>query len=260
MTTANIMLTIDQNRELIDLNQTVQGAVAGLNTAITTDVHSDIAVKKSEANDAISRYNETRQNVLYSLIMATENPMLTALTIGYVDVLKLSMKREKDSDIEWAEANMSRDVIDLIAIENMHGKFSKNGQWRYWVEKFTFNMAARASADVGYSSDKFAKAYRISDVARSCDIGATPTSTTQMVKQLQLIADAIIFKDNGQGKNAYKVINADVNYILYVMCKRGKTDLSISMPRTATMIKLITEVMHRIVTDGAYTPEFETKR
>ena len=95
-------------------------------------------------------------------------------------------------------------------------------------------------------------------LAREIDLGGTPDSNTQICKQLQMVVDAIIYEDNGKGKNLYRVNNHDVAYLLMVYTQRNnKKVCSVRIAKNSYMHKLVLDVMHRILTGKVYDLEFQ---
>lgn len=250
---------MEANKTANELFEIAEKAVNQLNKIIADDKHSEIKSQRKLATEAVEAANAAYRKESNAIFLAAEYPFFEAIKTGYIDCLRLNVTVNKDTGLEEASIETGEEVVDLRALEDecKNKMLAHNGKWIYWAEKFTFVMAARVNADIGGDSKKFTQMYKISQTARDCDIGATPTSNAQMLKQLQAIIDGILFEDNGEGLNVYKALSKDVNYINRVMTKRGKGRLSVSMPRQSTMIRLVTEVLHRIVTGGAYTSEYE---
>ncbi|MEG1562324.1 MAG: hypothetical protein RR365_01105 [Bacteroides sp.] len=246
-------------KTLLELKADVETAVTEANKAILTDSFKAIGGAKKTVNDVLGLYNAAVQEEEFSRLYATEDPMLEAIKKLELPTLSVGFKPDKDTGIEQGSVRDSSSIINLISFEdNSEVPVVPNGQWRYMTEKFAYLMTLRANADIGNNNvDVKSKWKYIDTKSRDVDLGATPTSTTQMTIQLQKIVDAILFMDNGKGENEYKVLKKDVQYILYTMCGRGKKPLSVSMPKRDTMVVLITQVLHRLVMGLSYTAEYD---
>jgi len=247
-------------KTLMELRAEAEASVAELNKAILSDSHKAIKDANAKASATISEYNMLVQNEEFSVILGYEDPMLEALTRLTLPCIKTTTRVEKDTGYEHAEIQEDKAVINLVALEEASEvPLFPNGQWRYWLASLTYRLAARAYQDSGGDAKDFSNTFKMSEGAKGVDLGATPTSNAQIVKQLQAIVDAIYFVDNGEnvGLNQYKVLTKDVKYMLYIMCSRGRKTLSVSLPKTSTMLRLVTEVLHRIVTDADYTAEYD---
>lgn len=132
--------------------------------------------------------------------------------------------------------------------------------WRYKVEKLGFLLTLRAAKDLKLPDTdvaKIHKMYRIDDIARKEDMGATPDSNNQLCKLLQKVIDAILYVDNGSGKNVYACNSHDVGYLLRAFSRKGKERLTIRVSDAKALHGLIVDVMHRIITGGKYGLEYK---
>lgn len=79
-----------------------------------------------------------------------------------------------------------------------------------------------------------------------------PISKTTLTKELQRLVDAIIFEDNGEEKNIYKVTSQDIAFMVLTACKAGKQPKTVTMPKGNTVIKLVVQVINRILKGDSY--------
>ena len=248
-TTVETNVTLDQRID--QLFHVAELEVEQWNAAIEVDSYSLIFECKEKLNITLETLNTLRRKQAYIRFAASLNPMLAALTDGFISI-------NKTSKVKGEEAYELVETDDLVNLKEFakacKGKIANNQYWYYGLECFSFLMAARANDDIGGDSVKFLSKYKISKKAKREGLAETPTSMAQMIKELQKVIDGIIFEDNGKGVNKYKVISKDVNRILLVMCKDGN-GLEVRLPRVDTMLRLVTKAAHRIVTNGEYPAE-----
>ena len=203
-----------------------------------------------ECNDAIRYEFDTKY-------LATENPFREAILELTIPIFKPYEREDKKT--HKISVVMEQNVLDFVNLLRLEAAsktpLAAHGQWHYWVEKLAFNVGARATKEIDGDLSKFEKAFKIDEVAKACDIGATPTSNSDLTKQLQKIVDGIIFEDNGNGENAIKVLTKDVKWLLLICCKEKRENRNVVMPRKDTMIRLVMKVINRILTDGTYEAE-----
>lgn len=261
----NTNMNTNMSTEMVELLIKADDNVKIVNKAIADDVYSDIIAAKAKLKIAVEKYNEAAKKEAYNdyLNRPDNEVFIHALKNAYYDAKSVSYKPDSMSKTETASLEDVEELVNLIELEDVDVRqLSVNGQWRYWLEKFTKLMTARVVADIGDANDmkRFISCYKISAKADSCDMGKTPTSNAQTVKALQTIVDGIVFNDNGKGLNTYKVTTKDVKYIEYLMCGKGKARRSISTPRFSTMLKLLTTALSRIILEGDYAVEFEESK
>jgi hypothetical protein len=135
------------------------------------------------------------------------------------------------------------------------GKLSTD--WKPYVEKFAQLVAIRHAENVGCTPERIKElstSYVMTQTAKALEIGKTPTSNTQMCKQLQQVIDKLIWKSiEGKNENGYRVNNYDVAFIEDTFAKASRkvaANLILSTPRDVEALLL--HVMHRLVVDGKY--------
>lgn len=240
-------------------------AVAATNAAILSDSYSEIGKNAAAMKEALDALNKAIREEAYETFFkdGAEGAMKRALTQGYVTQYKTKKVTDKSSGTETYEVDKTDAVIDLIEFESAYkgkGMLCHDGQWRFHVEKFAQYMALRASKEAETNQkDEITKLFSLSERAQKMETPKDPTSNASLSSMLQEIVDGIIWEGDGD-KNALKVINKDIKYILMVAYRKGRGKLSISSPKTKTMHGFITEVAHRLVTDGGYTVEFDMKK
>ena len=241
------------------LYETVNEAVDAMNQAIADDSYKAIAEAKAKMTKAFDDLNAEVVKEAYNDFLAKEKPMLAAIEQGYIDLYMSKVERNKLTGVEVYKIDKKlNNVVDIIGFEKFaNKKLFANGQWIWAVEAFIHNLTLKAIADIGTKEEKekFLKNRPLSDAARKCDVGGDPASLGSLTKALQKIVDGIIYEDNGEGLNKWKIDTRDVKYMIYLAFKRGRGKRSIAIPRDQTVVNLVVEVCNRLVTKGEYVFE-----
>lgn len=237
----------------------VDAAVVALNAALSTNKHNDIVAKQSELAESIAAHNKLVTTKLFLELSAEDNTMLSAIKMMTYNVLKSTSTKNKDTgvvtySVENTTAYINLEDLDLFC-RSREKKIASNDFFVSRIEKFAQLVSLRVCTDLKLDVAKIKKSYYISTVARDIDLGKTPTSNTQMLKQLQMVLDAIIYVDDN-GKNKYKVSSHDVEFIRSTMTRHGKAAQSVSLPKVSTMLTLVLEVANRVVENKHYTAEY----
>lgn len=261
---ANINVNIEMTETTRSYYGNVLAAIDTVNDAIADDKYSEIATAKTAANEALATLNASVIKDAFDRFLDENNPVLAAITAGYVPLYAIKTERNKMTGTESVSLSVKENnVVDIVALE----KYSKrklfvNGRWPWWIEAFKNGLYNKVIEDVGTPAQKkkFFETFKISEAAKSCDMGANPSSYKSLTKAMQAIFDSVLFvakDDTEEGKklNKWKVDTRDVKYIIYLAFKRGKSRLSIAMPQDATIVNLMVEVMHRNVTNAEFVFE-----
>lgn len=143
-------------------------------------------------------------------------------------------------------------------------KLSISKLWSYDCERFNELLTLRAALDLGLKPDPILASYYLSSAAEEKRVGKTNAnalSNNSLTKELQAVVDAIIFDDDGNGNNKYKVNSHDVGYVLNAATKAGKERLTIVAAKHNWMRTLLLDVLYRVITpDAKYGIVFKGKK
>lgn len=253
-----------QTKTLSNLRIDADESIKEINQAVLDDSFKGIGIAKEKLESAVKEYNSLSIVMEYNKLASKKKPMLAAIEQYEIAIIAIKINKDKETDRLSYSLEPATRQIDLVAFEDFCKRDKKeiahDNMWRYKSEKFNLLVAYRTFKELGKDTKKMEDAYYISEVAKAINMGKTPTSKTQIQKMLQEVVNGIIFEDDGNGNNAYKVTSHDVAYILLLMSKKGKVAQSVAIPRTSSMNCLIFDVVNRIVENKEYTVEYTTKK
>ena len=207
-----------------------------------------------ELNGEVELYNEILRYQEYDKWLAEENPVLTAIKQAIVTQVGIKRSKIKDTGIPQLSLDTDKQVmVDLIAfddyaLDNERQVFALES-WRLRVDRVLKFVNARLMRDFrsedGRSCDKY-----VSEMLEG--EGKDLMSNTSLKQFCQDCIDGII----GEG---FTFKTKDVRYILGTAARQKSGGLKVAtdvkkvvLPRQATLVKLLTSAMYRIVTDGEY--------
>lgn len=247
---ADIKKIIGEHREVIVKK------IGEYNEALRENDLAKATRTEQELKDAEAAYAEAKCVEVFGELAQSENPIKAAVAMHSYLVVSHRVMREEGSVVGFEIVEDKVRQIDLVKFCEFC-KFPTN--WKYSVEKFNQLLALRTATELKMTKAQIKKicdSFYMSDLARQVEMGGTPDSNTAICKQLQQVFDAILFEDNGKGKNVYKVNNHDVAYLLMCYTKRGKKVLSVAVAKNAYIHRLVLDVMHRVVTGKSYDLEY----
>ena len=232
-------------------------------------------IEKSEASanieDFVNDYNHYVKIDIYNALMENDNPMLAAIKEIVIPVLRIrdikdvdGIVTKKSTEDENGNLNLVNKRIDLLDFDK-YSNFSIANEkgWQYKVERFNQLMCLKVALELGLTKgemNEISKTFYLSKMAEKIEQGKTPTSNTQALKELQSVIDAIIFEDNGNGKNKYKANSHDIAYLDRCIAKRGRSLLTVSVVNSRITRELVAEILNRIVTDKKYDVEYRKNK
>lgn len=257
-------MEITENKILTEIRERIVKNIDGYNKALaSSDLKTmnelDVALKQLEVD-----YQTEMAKVVYDACLATDNPLKTAVATYSYNVLSHKDNKEEGIVVERVLKDDRVRQIDLLKFckysQDKKAKIQLPTDWQYTVMKFNQLLCMRAAKELKFTAaqvKKIATTFYMEEIARKVNLGETPDSNTQICKQLQACVDAILFEDDGKGKNVYKVNNHDVAYLLMLYTKKGKSALAVQVAKHDFMRRLIGDVLNRIVTDGKYSLEYK---
>ncbi len=245
-------------KELEEYKGDVEKSIAEYNAALDENNFVKMSQAETALKAAETNYAKTKEEEVFEVLKAEENPVKAAIVEHSYNVVTHKVNRENGEIVGFELVTDRLRQIDLL-------KFCKYCDlptaWQYKVEKFNQLLALRTANDLKLPKAKIkdiCDSFYMNKLSREIDLGGTPDSNTQICKQLQMVVDAIIYEDNGKGKNLYRVNNHDVAYLLMVYTQRNnKKVCSVRVAKNSYMHKLVLDVMHRILTGKVYDLEYQ---
>ena len=240
-------------------------------------IRKDIEVRISAYNEALAKNDFARMNALENEIKEcekmyaeesmheviagcrkTKDPMLEAIRVYSYGVLSHQIVREDGAVTGMKLVDDRTKQLDLLKLCNILGA---NHLWEYKIERFGNLLCMRAATELGlqdWQIKRIERLYYYHNIIQKEELGAIPTSNTQICKLLQEVIDSILFTAGDTGKNIYRCNNHDVAYLLMCYTKRnGKKKLTVEVAKTAYVRRIVMDVMHRIVIGGVYDLKYQ---
>ena len=128
--------------------------------------------------------------------------------------------------------------------------------WFYELQSLNKRLTLKAATELGVSAKELKdidNSYNMDKLAAEIELGKTPTSDTQIVKHMQKVLDTL---SEGEGR----VNGHDLTYLWMCYGKRNnKAALRVMCSKHNQLMTLLTDVFHRVVTDGVYGVDYKRK-
>ena len=197
-----------------------------------------IAIVEQEIKDLVTAYNDANME---------ENLSSMREINGKLD----------ETEKEYAKLSMLTTFDELVKTEKID--IAPSNDWRYAIQKFNQLLCLRAAKELGVKSNPIKKSFYMNKIAKSIEMGETPTSNTAMLKQLQFIIDKMLYTEGEHG-NIYKASSKDVAYLNMLYTKKGKTILSIATAKHGFLNALVMDVLHKAVCKKDYSIECKLEK
>lgn len=248
--------------KLTSLRKDIESLVAEYNVALKAGDMKQTTATEALIKEAEKTYAGLSMNNFFEQVSDRNdyNRTLTqAITALCYQVLSHKMVKEDGvtTRMELIERSKTVDLEKLCKFND----FSTS--WVYTLEKFNLLMTLRTAIELGLPkaalraiNDSFA----MRKLSEQVELGKTPTSNTQICKQLQSVVDAILFMANDKETNTIKVNSHDVAYLLMCYTKRGRSALKVVCSKHSFVENLVTEILHRVITGKTYDVDYRMKK
>ena len=257
-----------QNNEKVNAKMAIANtAIAELDVALKGANATDIAHKQAAAQVAVTDLNDEVVSAYYTEWASSETPMVTALTVAYMEQYQCKVAEDRETHIQGAKLERRKgdavlnikDFDGFAAEANKGPMFSVNGQWYWLAERVCMLLNRNATKAIGGDLKRFDAKYSISKQGLKMNVDADLESKTTAKKVLQNVIDMVLFIDNGKKENKLKVENRDLEFVLACLTKEGRgQDIVVAKPKSFE--RILVKVMHRQITDGAYDATYSERK
>ena len=251
---------VEQLMTLEDLRAIAEDLAAEANTAIAKNKIGEYAGIMGRLNKTVEEYSDLAQRQVFSKCRETENPKLEAAKIRYIDIIAAKVTNNPSTKMPAKVEIMDKTkMIDLLKLCEFCGLPTV---WWTSVAAYCQWLALQVSDNIGMSDgykQELIKKFKISDDAKKVDM--TRFSNSEKVSTLQSIVDEMVFvPGKTQGKNALRVNNHDLEYVMMCLTREGKGAGVVRFIDDKGLRRILTNVCHRLAIGGIYTLSYKEIR
>lgn len=233
-----------------EMRKNLESDIQNLNGLILENKPNDeIAKLLHDISENVSKLNLMLTNEDFAILRATERPMYTAIMV--LEMNRVTLGQDKENGKYMLVDG--KKIIDLAAFNRFcePQKISNESGWVYRADNMARLLSAYATAELGGDWKELLNVYRLNKHTERTQ-EKNPVSKKTLTRELQSLVDAIIFIDNGKKENQIKVTSQDIAFMVLTACKAGKKPKTVVMPKGNTIIKLVVQVINRILKGDSY--------
>lgn len=254
---------MSKKRTIAIVEQEIKDLVTAYNDANMEENLSSMREINGKLDETEKEYAKLSMLTIFDELSKTEQPMYEAIKRYSYGVIKHRDNVDKETNIATREVVYKDKQIDLVKFEDYCKEkkinIAPSNDWRYAIQKFNQLLCLRAAKELGVKSNPIKESFYMNKIAKSIEMGETPTSNTAMLKQLQFIIDKMLYTEGEHG-NIYKASSKDVAYLNMLYTKKGKTILSIATAKHGFLNALVMDVLHKAVCKKDYSIECKLEK
>lgn len=220
--------------------------ISEVNKVCLNGTNAEVEGKLNELTNIEKEFRAIRQSEVFAGLLDVHQ----ALELHHFETIS-HRKVSTDGQMTGVEKTMKDVQIDLRRFCEVKG-FDLG--WYYEMQALNKRLTLKIATDLGIGTTEIRKindSYNMEKLAEQIDLGKTPTSNTQIVKHMQKVLDTLS-PDEGR-VNSY-----DLAYVLACYTKRNnKASLRVTCSKHDFLQSLLTDVFHRVVTDGVYSVDYK---
>ena len=203
--------------------------------AAAAKIEEDIKTEKKQ-------YNEYSQSLVLTRCLEEDKPIIAACKVSVYPSLATRMEKN-DAGVKVMRLKESTDLLDLT-------RFAKTitNPWRYRAELLCLFQTKESASSIGVSDKQYMadleRFFKLSEEARKAP-KASKRSTATILKE---VVSSMIGEEYGK-----LVVAADVNkFVCGFTQDNRRTRDEIQTANFRQTVKLLTDICHRILTEGVY--------
>lgn len=254
-----IIPTAGYEQNMLDARRDLDEAIKAYNHAVRMKNVDEMNKHNKACVDAKTLFNDNARTLFYAECCNASDPLLEVVKVHSYSGISFRDKKEKDSDLVTREVTEPEYYVQLAAFKKyaesaLGHSVGANDKWLFMIEKFTQLITFYAAQEIGIDPKMIADTYTIHQIAREIELGKTPTSKTQIQKQLQEVVTAML--GEGDGELNFKVTTHDAAFIRLLFAKKSRRALTVAASSAKEMTALVAQVCHRIATGEDYRIEY----
>lgn len=246
-------------QEMADAKRRLAESIAKWNASQVESNKELERVADKECEEAKADFTKASKMAFYEKCFDTADPLFEAVKMLTYESIAWSESQPKESKfverkIKEGTTIVRLDALNKYAEENAGRHIGAETDWKFAIEKFNQLMTFYAAQQLGIDPKTISDSYRISELARQVDLGKTPTSNTQILKELQQVIAKMIGEGNEERK--FNVTSHDANFVQMTFARTSRAALTVKAKNPKQMYETCAMVCHRIVTGKNYKLEY----
>lgn len=258
-----IIATAEYERIMLEAQNELEEEIKAYNAAVRAKNLDDMNKHNTACVAAKNRYNENARTMFYAECCNEVDPLLAAVKLHSYKGISFRDAKEKDCDLVIRKSTEPEYFVQLASFKKwaetaLGHTIGANEKWLVMIEKFAQLITFYAAQEIGIDPKMIADTYAIRSIAREIELGKTPTSKTQIQKQLQEVVTAMI--GEGDEELNFKVTTHDAAFIRLLFAKKSRRALTVAASSAKEMTALVAQVCHRVATGEDYRIEYKTAK
>lgn len=249
----------------------LDASVVEFNNLVDDDAPAENILKAYEnVGVELAKYNSAYSSEVYGRCIAMENPVLALLKLGVMKYAKVGAPKDKDNNWKKLETASNSKAVSLADFADFLKKLKEEGKalektifpagWKKSMEELRADICAKSLYDLISSMNPGTKTDARVEAAKKLAAGlgiSYSDANNELSKSRSnkvskaLVNNAIVALLGEETVTANKIFagTKHLAWLENVVIGKGRNVFSVTVPKTETIIKLVTEVIIAIIND-----------
>lgn len=229
------------------------------NSALVAEKYEKLPEITKRMDELVSEYAKQAKAAFLANLEGKENPLTLAITNPEYKVVVYKDKADKDTGAITREIG---DKVKLITFNDLHTKFAdafRFKNWKAYVDQLNLRMCLWTANELGLSAaerKKIETEFAMKNGGADVDLQGTPTSNTQILKQLRAVCHGIF----GEADIQAKIVSHDVAYLQMCYTKMGRELRHVSTLNSSKLAGCMLQIMNRVLTNSTYEVDYKKNK
>ena len=238
-----------------EIKTALESKALDFNAAALADDYAKQAKINKDMEPLITAYAKKSKEAF----LESKTSLADAIKAPTYRILKIKDTTDSESGLTTRSIDFADKTIQLNDLCVKFPDSFRFKNWKAYVEQLNLRLCLLTATKLELPKQQIAEIeekFRMTNGGKSIDLEGTPTSNTQLLKQLRTVINGIM----GEEDITSKVTSHDVEYLKMVYTSKGRALRSVKTMNSAKLADAILNIMNRVMTGATYSVDYQKSK
>lgn len=238
-----------------EIKTALESKALDFNAAALADDYAKMAKINKDMEPLITAYAKKSKEAF----LESKTSLADAIKAPTYRILKVKDTTDSESGLTTRSIDFADKTIQLNDLCVKFPESFRFKNWKAYIEQLNLQLCLLTATKLELSKREISEIeekFRMVNGGKAIDLEGTPTSNTQLLKQLRTVINGIM----GEEDITSKVTSHDVEYLKMVYTSKGRALRSVKTMNSAKLADAILNIMNRVMTGASYSVEYQKSK
>lgn len=238
-----------------EIKTALESKALDFNAAALADDYAKQAKINKDMEPLITAYAKKSKEAF----LESKSTLADAIKAPTYRILKVKDTTDSESGLTTRSIDFADKTIQLNDLCVKFPESFRFKNWKAYIEQLNLQLCLLTATKLELSKREISEIeekFRMVNGGKAIDLEGTPTSNTQLLKQLRTVINGIM----GEEDITSKVTSHDVEYLKMVYTSKGRALRSVKTMNSAKLADAILNIMNRVMTGASYSVEYQKSK